>query len=295
MNHNFPNPHFLADVNWLQQNLEDHNLVILDARFDVRANADGSFSEIRGREDYEQGHVPGAQFVDLQADLANPDDPTAIIGPEGFSRLMSSLGVDETSCVVVYDARGGVWAARLWWALRYYGHEHVKMLDGGLVAWQAAGFALEAHSPPAKKTGGFVSRPQPHLRVVKEEVLAAITQENTCIIDALPTPFYRGLAGLYPEHRKGHIPGAHNVPAEANLDPATLRIRPMQELQELWAKPGIRPEQRVITYCGGGVFASFSLFVLALMGHENTALYDASWMEWGRDETLPVETGRNKP
>jgi len=293
MNAKFPNADLLANVNWLQQNLGDQNLVVIDARFDVRANADGSFTEVHGRQGYEQGHIPGAQFVDLQVDLTDPQDVTSIIGPDDFAKLMSRLGVGSRSCVVIYDARGGVWAARLWWALRYYGHDNVKMLDGGLTAWQAAGFSLERDVQP-QIPSHFVPSIQSHLRVGKTQVLAAIKDENTCIIDALPAVFYRGLVGLYPHHRKGHIPSARNVPAEANLDPETLCIKPLSELQVLWESADIQSDQQVITYCGGGVFASFSLFILALIGHENSALYDASWMQWGRDETLPVETGRYK-
>jgi len=115
------------------------------------------------------------------------------------------------------------------------------------------------------------------------------------IIDALPKPFYYGKAVLYPQCRKGHVPGAYNVPAEYNLDPKTGRVRPLAELTELWkhtlAASDTQPNTSYITYCGGGVFASFALFILALMGYKDAALYDASWTEWGADETLPIETG----
>ncbi|VAV95322.1 Thiosulfate sulfurtransferase, rhodanese [hydrothermal vent metagenome] len=284
---------FLASAGWLHQHLDDKNLVIIDARFDVRVNQDGSFEEIPGRDGYEQGHIPGAQFVDLHADLADATNPTRILAADNFAALMSRLGVGPQTTVVLYDARGGVWAARLWWALRYYGHDAVKMLDGGLSAWLAADLPLQTQIQ-APATAQFIAKPRPELRVEKAEVLAAIDDPAICLVDALPAPFYRGLAGLYPHHQKGHIPGAKNLPAEDNLDPKTLCIKPLQELRALWQTVDILPEQKVITYCGGGIYASFALFVLALLGHENMALYDASWMEWGQDETLPVETGRTK-
>ena len=131
-------------------------------------------------------------------------------------------------------------------------------------------------------------------RLKKEDVLAAIGDPAMRIIDALPAPFYHGQVGLYPRHRKGHVPGARNVPAQDNLDPETWRIKPMDALRELWMPAAIMPEHKVITYCGGGIFGSFALFILALMGHEKTALYDASWMEWGRDNRLPIETDHPK-
>ncbi len=293
MTSTYPNPHYLAEPDWLHAHLEDDDLRIIDARFDVRVRADGTFEEVPGRADYLAGHIPGALFVDLYTDLSDPETPIHIIGPETFETLMGRLGVGPSSTVVIYDDRGGVWAARLWWALRYYGHDKAKMLNGGLTAWRAAGYKLESNvdTPPAPPVQ-FTASPCAHLRVEKEDVLAAIDDPSLCIIDALPAPFYEGQAGLYPRHRKGHVPGARNVPAQDNLDPETLRIKPMEALHELWRHAAIAPEQKVITYCGGGIFASFALFILALMGHEKAALYDASWMEWGGDDSLPVETGR---
>jgi len=267
---------------------------VIDARFNIEAQADGRFREVPGREGYLHNHIPGALFVDLNADLADPQNPDIIIGPEAFEALMSRLGIGPQTTVVIYDDRGGVWAARLWWALRYYGHERVKMLNGGLSAWRSAHYPL-SDSVETPEPAFFKARTCPALRVEKADVLAAITDSQTRIIDALPAYFYLGRAGLYPHHRKGHIPGARNVPAEDNLDPQSLRILPMEALERLWRDAAISPDQRVITYCGGGIYASFALFILALTGHENAALYDASWMEWGRDDTLPVQTGRPQP
>jgi thiosulfate/3-mercaptopyruvate sulfurtransferase len=293
MDETYPNAHYLADVDWLHGNLDRENVRIIDARFDVRIGKDGQFEEVPGREAYEQGHIPGAQFVDLYGDLADPQNPTSIIGPKTFAALMSRLGINADSTVVIYDDRGGVWAARLWWALRYYGHNNVKMLNGGLTAWKVAKHSLEStiHTPPP---ANFIATAQQNLRTEKRDVLAAIDDPAISLVDALPAPFFRGLAGLYPSHQKGHIPSAVNIPAEDNLDPDTLCLKPMLALNDLWAPAAITPKQKIITYCGGGIYASFALFVLALMGHENAVLYDASWMEWGRDAALPVETGRAK-
>ncbi len=290
----YPNGRYLAETEWLSAHLDDDDLRVIDARYDVRAGADGGLEEVSGRADYLAGHIPGAQFVDLDTDLTRPADRTSIIGPEAFAALMSRLGIGPRSTVVVYDDRGGVWAARLWWALRYYGHDDAKILNGGLRDWQAAGHELQKQvvtRPPARSTATVHS----NLRVTKEDVLKAIEAPNTRIIDALPVPFYLGLAGLYPRHRKGHVPGACNVPAQTNLDPRTSRVKSFGALQELWQDAAIAPDQAVITYCGGGIFASFALFILVLMGHERVALYDASWMEWGADDALPVETGSPTP
>jgi len=286
----YPNAHFLAETVWLNAHIGDDDLCVIDARFDVRAREDGSFEEVSGHAAYLAGHIQGAQFVDLRADLTDPTDPTSIVGPELFTALMRRLGIGPEHTVVIYDDRGGVWAARVWWALRYYGHEKVKLLNGGLSGWTAAGNELQTDiitRPPSD----FEAVASESFRVTKEDVMSAIEDPETRIIDALPPPFFSGKAGLFPHHRKGHVPGACNLPAENNLDPKTLQIRSMKALQSLWRDADIAPDQAVITYCGSGVFASFALFILVLMGHERVALYDASWMEWGANSELPVETG----
>jgi len=286
----YPNEQYLADIHWLNEHLNDDAVCVLDVRFDIKVSARGTLEEVAGKEGYLAGHIPGAQFVDLHANLADPQDPTRIIGPEEFSTLMSKLGVGPDTTVVLYDDRGGVWAARLWWALRYYGHSNVKMLNGGLSHWCDAGLAINADTVEQRQTS-FVAEAHPTLRVTSAEVLAAINDRAVRIVDALPEPFYTGEMGLYPGLNRGHVPGAHNVPAENNLNPQTLCVKTMEELEALWSPVAIEPGQRVITYCGGGVFAAFALFILALMGNENAALYDASWKEWGADNSLPVETG----
>jgi len=286
----YPNAEFLAEADWLSAHLEDGDVRVIDTRFGVRTREDGTFEQVSGHADYLKGHIQSAQFVDLGADLTNPDDPTSIIGPHGFAALMRRLGIGSQSTVVIYDDRGGVWAARLWWALRYYGHDNARLLNGGLGSWLAAGYELRQDSEIPTQSH-FEAVVHSTLRVTQKDVLSGIEDSATCLVDALPEPFYLGLASLFPNHRKGHIPGARNLPAEGNLDPQTLRIRTKDELQKKLQDAGILPDQTVITYCGSGVFASFDLFILLLMGYEKVALYDASWMEWGADDKLPIETG----
>ncbi len=289
----YPNADLLAEADWLHTHLEDDDVRVIDARFNVRAREDGTFEQVAGRADYLEGHIQGAQFVDLGADLTDPKNPTSIIGPDGFAVLMQRLGIGSQSTVVIYDDRGGVWAARLWWALRYYGHDNARLLNGGLTGWLAAGYELRQDTavPPQSQFEALV---RPQLRVTKEDVLSGIADSATCIVDALPEPLYLGLASLFPNHRKGHIPGAINLPAESHLDPQTSHIRTKDELQKKLQDAGVSPDKTIITYCGSGVFAAFDLFMLQLMGYEDVALYDASWMEWGADDTLPIETGSPK-
>lgn len=286
----YQNPDSLVSPAWLAEHLGDPLVQVVDTRFEIRPGEGGRLEPTAGRNEYDAAHVPGAVFVDLMGDLSDPDAPLEILSPPRFEALMSRRGIGEGTTVVVYDGGGGTWAARLWWALRYYGHTDVRLLDGGWAAWTAEGGRTESEAIVPKPTS-FRARVRPELRVTRDEVLAAISDDSVCIVDALPEPFFRGDARLYLEHRAGHIPGARNVPAPSNLDPETSTLLSADALAERWDRAGVARDKRIITYCGGGVFAAFALFALHLLGHENFALYDASWSEWGADPELPVETG----
>lgn len=286
----YAHPEALVSTAWLADHLDDPSVRVVDARFDLKVTSAGTLATVPGRDAYREGHIPGAVFIDVMSDLAEPEDPLVILSRPRFEALMGRLGISDDTNVVVYDDRGGTWAARLWWALRYYGHDAVKLLDGGLTRWEAEDRSLERQDPEILPAT-FRARVCPGLRVDADEVMQAIGNADVCIIDALPEAFFTGQACLYPTHRAGHIPTAHNVPAPANVDPVTQLLLPPGELALLWQRVGLEPGRRVITYCGGGVFGAFALFVLHVMGHENAALYDASWMEWGADPERPVETG----
>jgi thiosulfate/3-mercaptopyruvate sulfurtransferase len=286
----YRHPEALASTQWLADRLDDPSVRVVDARFDLRATAGGALEGVAERDAYREAHIPGAVFVDVMSDLSDLDDPVVVVSPDRFEALMGRLGIANDSTVVVYDDRGGTWAARLWWVLRYYGHDAVKLLDGGFTRWEAEGRAVE-QQVPEPLPANFKALIRPALRVDADQVMDAIGRDDVCIVDALPEPFFTGRACLYPNHRAGHIPTAHNIPAPANVDPATHTLLPAADLARLWAPVALEPSLRVITYCGGGVFGAFALFALYVMGHENAALYDASWMEWGADPCRPVEAG----
>ena len=290
----YAHPESLVSPGWLADHLDDPQLRIVDARFEIRPDASGRLAPTPQRGEYENAHVPGAAFVNIMTDLAHSDTPLEILSPDRFEALMSRLGIGNDATVVVYDGGGGTWAARLWWALRYYGHDDVRLLDGGFARWIGESRPVEAGASSSAQAS-FKAKARPNLRVTRDEVQAAITDNDVCIVDALPEPFFLGEAKLYPELRAGHIPGARNLPAPANLDPSTSTLLAAEALAERWAGAGVPLDKRVITYCGGGVFAAFALFALHLLGHEDAALYDASWSEWGADPALPVETGPAKP
>ncbi len=288
----YRHPEVLAATEWLAAHLGDPSVRVVDMRYYVRAASDGSFRGVSGKEAYQEGHIPGAVFVDYAADLTEPEDdvPLNILWPDRFAALMGRLGIGNESTVVVYDDSGGTWAARLWWALRYYGHDAAKVLNGGLTKWTAEGRPLERRTPtfPAAI---FQARMRPELKATRDEVIEAMGRRDICIVDALPKVFYTGRARLYPTHRAGHIPTARNLPATANVDRSTQTLLPPNELARLWRKVDLNPNQKVITYCGAGAYGAYDLFVLYVLGYEKVSLYDGSWMEWGANQELPLETG----
>ncbi len=203
-----------------------------------------------------------------------------ILPPDSFETLMGSLGINSGTTVVVYDDTGGLWGVRLWWALRYYGHEAVKVLNGGLAKWKAEDRPLEtAEIAPPHTT--FKACVVPELRVTIEDVMQAIGDPDVRIIYAWDEPRYLA----------GHIPSAVHLPAPSNIDPVAKTILPFDDLTQLWSTVDLQPDQLAITYCGAGVYGAFDLFILYLMGHEKATLYDGSWMEWSANPDLPVETG----
>lgn len=285
---------FLIETGWLADHLHDPNLRIVDIRGYVRTVMNSSGVQeahyVGAPEDYAQGHIPGAVYIDWTQDIVDLDDPVEaqIAPPEKFAQTMERLGIGDEHTVVVYDAHpASQFATRLWWALTYYSHRDVRVLNGGLPKWQRENLPLTTEVPaypPAK----FTPTVQPVLRATAQEVLAAIDQPGTCIIDARENAQYTGALSRGPG-RAGHIPGALNVPREELIAPDGT-FRPNEELSQVFAGVQVKPEERVIAYCNGGVAATTVLFSLAMLGYPTLTNYDGSWNEWGRRTDLPVET-----
>lgn len=274
----------LVTAEWLNEHLNDPDLVVLDCSVLVQPAGNGGFDSVSGRPQYDKGHIPTAGFADLKGELSDIESPFgfAVPTPEQFAAAMSALGVGDDSRVVLYDASGSVWAARVWWMLRWIGFDKVALLDGGLAAWTAEGLPLSTE-PVSRSVGTLTIALRPELIVGKDEVLAAISDDTVSIIDALPEAQYRGEMSMYA--RPGHITSATNVPVLSLIN-ETGRYRPAQELEKLFT--GDR-DSRTITYCGGGIAASANAFVMTRLGYKDVAVYAASLQEWAADESLPME------
>ena len=273
----------LVSAGWLKEHLGDPDLVVLDATVLVERDESGGFNSKNGRAHFEAGHIPTAGFVDLMGAVSDPNSPLqfGMPSPERFAAAMGELGVGDDSRVVLYDATGSSWAARVWWMLRWIGFDNAALLDGGLNAWTAAGGELSTE--PVERAARTLSiNLRPELIADQEDVRAAIGNEAVSLVDSLPEVHYRGEWTMY--DRPGHIPGAVNVPVTSLFDEAG-HFRPEEQLSELF---GGDRDERTITYCGGGIAASADAFVLTRLGFKDVAIYAASLEEWTANPDNPM-------
>lgn len=284
---------FLVETSWLTEHLHDPHLRIVDMRGYVRNIEHNGVPDalyVGARDEYEQEHIPGAVYIDWTSDIIDPDDAVeAQIAPvERFADMMGRLGVGDQHLVVAYDSHpASQFATRLWWALKYYGHDEVVVLNGGFKKWKSEDLPLE-RAIPAYPAAIFTPVVQPQLRATAEDVLASLEQQGVKLIDARDRGQYMG-AVVRGEGRAGHIPGAISLPREELIDPATGTFRSNNELAQIFAANGVQPEQHVVAYCNGGVAATTVLFSLSMLGYPKLTNYDGSWNEWGRRQDLPTQ------
>jgi thiosulfate/3-mercaptopyruvate sulfurtransferase len=257
---------------------------LLDVRWQLATGADHAA--------YLEGHIPGAAFVDLDTQLADPPSARGrhpLPGAEWFTDAMQVAGVCASRPVVVYDAGTSMAAARAWWLLRYFDHSAVAVLDGGLAAWVAAGQPLSAgiESP---RPGDFVASPG-GMPIVTADQAAEIATAGV-LIDARARERYRGLAEPV-DPVAGHIPGARNRPTSENVDSRGRFLDPTR-LRTAFDELGVRDDVRVAAYCGSGVTATHEVLALERAGFR-AALYPGSWSEWITDPERPVarDAGRS--
>jgi len=283
----------LIDAPGLHAALGEPQLRIIDSTVFLRRQvADGPYTVESGRRGYEQAHVPGAVFADIPGDLSDPDSPFpfTLPGPERFARAMGDLGVGPGTSVVAYAQESPIWAFRLWWLLRYFGFDDVRVLDGGLPSWRRAGYELSS-AAPSIETANFVTRPRRELLATKDDVIRAVGGEPACLVNALSSQAFRAQGpGAY--SRPGRIPGSLSAPAHELVDPGTWCLRQRDELAHgLCDLLDIGPDVPVIAYCGAGISATVDIFVLSILGRDDLRLYDGSLAEWSADPQLPLDVG----
>lgn len=241
----------------------------------------------QGRREYAEGHIPGARFVDLHHDLADPSIPDAGRHPlpsvGDFTALLGRLGITPATRVVAYDSAGGATASRLWWMLRSIGHGQVSVLDGGWQDWIAGDRPVET-DPPTVAATIYPAAPG-WTGTVTADALTEGLRYGATVVDSRAPERYRGeVEPLDPQ--AGHIPGARNVYHADNLGPDG-KFLPVPELAARFAGIGERP----VVYCGSGVTACHNLLAMSLANIAEGRLYPGSWSEWSSDPTRPVATG----
>lgn len=269
----YANPEQLVETDWVAVHATDPGVRVVDMR----------------REDFEKGHVAGAVHLaptDIR-DAANP--PTFLPSQAGFEAMMGRLGISNATRVVVYDDRGGIYAARLWWILNYFGHENVALMNGGWTKWTAEKRPLSSTAgQPAAAT--FSARPQPRWLAVASDVVQATSNPFASIIDARTAAEISGRnpPTSTPIKRGGKIPASVAIYWEDLLDPTAKTFKPADELRKIFESKGIVPEQDVIAYCLVGMRASVDLFALHLLGYNKLKNYYGAWEEWGNRDDLPL-------
>jgi thiosulfate/3-mercaptopyruvate sulfurtransferase len=246
---------------------------------------------VPGRHTFEAAHIPGADFLDLQGEFSQPNIELHFMMP-ATAQLEAAFGrhgIGANSRVVLYSIGSAMWATRFWWMLRSLGFENVAVLDGGLDKWKAEGRAIETGSAKGYPPAIFTAKPQAGYFVDKHATLAASTDRNTVVVNALGPQFHKGLE---PSRygRPGRIPGSVNVSAATLFDPTTKAFVPLAEAEAKFAAQGMAKDKRVVAYCGGGISATIDLFLLHRLGYDKLSLYDGSMGEWAKDESLPIET-----
>lgn len=246
-----------------------------------------------GRQAYARGHIPGALFLHLDDDLSGTPNGRNGRHPlpdaAAFARRMSACGVDAMSQVVAYDNEGGIFAARLWWLLRWLGHGRVAVLDGGLAGWRRSGRPLQ-EQVPAVTARNFTPNPR-DMAVDVGQVLANLGSRRLLVVDARSAERFRGENETL-DPVGGHIPGAVNRFYFENLDDDGCFFKPAAKLRaEFDALLAGRPATQVVQQCGSGVTACHNLLAMELAGLSGSKLYPGSWSEWCADPSRPVATG----
>jgi thiosulfate/3-mercaptopyruvate sulfurtransferase len=277
----------LVTADWLKGHLGAPDVRVLDATYFMPGAAR------TGRQVYDAHHIPGAQFFDIDeiADIDSPF-PHMLPSPEKFASRARGLGLGDGHRIVCYDQNGYLAACRTWWMFRVMGHDDIAVLDGGLDAWRAAGGAIEDLPPIHPADRHFTVRMRGDLVRDLDQMKQASSDGGVQIVDARAAARFKGEADEpRPGLARGHMPRAFNIPYGQTLN-ADGGFKSPSELRTVFAKAGVDLARPIVNTCGSGVTAAILAFAEALAGHDDAAVYDASWCEWGLPATaVPVVTG----
>lgn len=277
----------LVTTDWLHDHLDDPNLRMVDIRGHVLPATQPLPHYFNHHDDYTKAHIPGAAFVDWVLEITDPADPrhATITPPERYAAVMRRIGVSDDTFVVAYDDASGMFAARLWWSLLYYGHPRVAVLDGGWNKWIAEGRPTTADIPQFEPSA-FEAHANLDIFRSGAQVQAHLNAGQQ-LIDVRSPEEFAGKASR--AKRGGHIPGAVNLPRPLLIRADGTMLSP-EALRRRFASAGIGENSTdVVFYCNAGVSASFGLLALRAAGFSGGSVYDGSWKDWGNDENKPID------
>jgi thiosulfate/3-mercaptopyruvate sulfurtransferase len=274
-------PFPLVSTEWVTAELRAPDIRLVDASWRMPGSPPA-------RMEFLKRHIPGAVFFDLD-EVADASSalPHMLPTPEKFSDAVGALGIANNHRVVIYDDTGVFSAARVWWTFRALGHDQVSVLDGGLPKWLKEGRAVES-GPAEPSLARYAAASDRRLSRTHDDVRAALSEQSSLVFDARPAPRFNAeapepRAGL----RRGHMPGARNIP-HASVLAADGTMKPPEQLRALFAAEGYAADRPVITTCGSGVTAAVLALALEVIGASKVGLYDGSWAEWGREANDPA-------
>ncbi|MBR1228311.1 MULTISPECIES: 3-mercaptopyruvate sulfurtransferase [unclassified Bradyrhizobium] len=276
----------LVSTDWLAEHFDDPTIKIIDASFKMPGILP------LPKDDYLASHLPGAVFFDVDAvsDHSNPL-PHMFPSAEQFGRDVGGLGIGNGDTVVLYDSGGWVAAPRVWWMFLSFGHQNVRILNGGLKKWRAEGRKVEGGEitpKPATFKATFDAR---YTRNI-QQMVDNLTSRTEQVLDARANERYQGkVPEPRPGLRSGHIPGSLSVPYNQLFDASTGAMKSLEELRGVFVGAGVKLDAPIVTSCGSGVSALVLTLALYRLGVRGSALYDGSWTEWGEQDGPPVATG----
>jgi thiosulfate/3-mercaptopyruvate sulfurtransferase len=277
---------FLVSTGWLEEHLDDPGLRVVDCRF--------YFDDYdRGRRSYLEAHIPGAHYLNWTTDISEPRGHLQFMaaGPARFRATMERLGIGDDTRVVGYDDEGGHYVARLWLLLRRYGHDNLRVLEGGWTKWQLEGRPTRSGAESALPRASFTIRDErPDLLLDAEAMVRTRDDPNTVVLDVRRRSEFTG-EEVRVRHG-GRIPWARWMLWQDNLRWDGARdFRPAEEIRRRYEAAGVTPDKQVVAYCHGAVRAGHTAFTLAMLGYPNVRVYDGSWEEWGSRDDLPIASG----